>query len=273
MLAGFFLFLFFNYHNFNKFSFSYNNSTIMNIKQKRLIALVFIVALLLVFVDPIYAGPGGTVVKAIFKTFWGKVLLSIIGIILFPLFAYIHFREYFAIKKCKKELLTLQTVNDDFRWSKLEKTVKQIYERVYLAWSKEDMSAVSNYVSHWYWQNQQLVHLDKWQSENLKNICALESVGKIKPLHLEILNRENLEGSRIAFSITGRIKDYLMDRTTLKIVKGSRNYDDEERIWVFEYTNGKWLLDDIQEGELSLAFAKLDNIIPEVLPNPIAEIK
>lgn len=245
----------------------------MNIKQKRIIALVFIVGLLLIFVDPVYAGPGGTIVKAVFKTFWGKVLLFVISIILFPLIIYIKFREYFAVKNCKKELAKLQLVNDDFRWSKLEKNVKQIFERVYLAWSKEDMSTVSNYVSHWYWQNQQLVHLDKWKSENLKNICSLESVGKIKPLHLEISNNENLEDSRVAFSIEGNIKDYLIDKTTRKIVKGNNNYGDEERIWVFEYTKGKWLLDDIQDGDLSLAFAKLDNIIPEVLPKPIAELK
>lgn len=245
----------------------------MDNKQKRVVVLALIVVFLFLFVDPIYAGPGGTVVKAIFKTFWGKVLLTAIGIILLPLIIYVKYREYFAVKKCKKELESLQAINDDFRWSKLEKTVKQIFERVYLAWSKEDMSAVSNYVSHWYWQNQQLVHLDKWKSENLKNICDLESVGKIRPLHLEILNRENLEGSRIAFAIEGRIKDYLVDRTTHKIVKGSSNYDDEERIWVFEYTEGKWLLDDIHEGDLSLAFAKLENIIPTGLPNPISTVK
>jgi hypothetical protein len=244
----------------------------MSIKQKKIVALVFVVVLLLIFVDPIYAGPGGTVVKAIFKTFWGKILLSVIGIVLFPLIIYVYFREYLATKKCKNKLATLQLINDDFRWSKLEKTVKQIFERVYLAWSKEDMSTVSNYVSHWYWQNQQLVHLDKWKSENLKNICSLESVGKIRPLHLEIINSENLEGSRIAFAIAGSIKDYLIDSTTGKIKKGSNSYGDEERIWVFEYTDGKWLLDDIQEGTLSLAFAKLDNIIPTVLPNPIADL-
>ena len=143
-----------------------------------------------------------------------------------------------------------------------------MFERVYVAWSKEDMSTVSNHVSHWYWQNQQLVYLDKWKSENLKNICDLQSVGKIRPLHLEILNRENLEGSRIAFSINGRIKDYLVDRTTHKIVEGKDGYDDEEKVWIFEYTDGEWLLDDIREGDLTLAFAKLENIIPAELPEP-----
>ena len=30
-----------------------------------------------------------------------------------------------------------------------------------------------------------------------------------------------------------------------------------------EYTEGKWLLDDIREGNMSLAFAKMKNVIPE----------
>lgn len=245
----------------------------MDIKQKRIAALVVVVIVLLLCVDPIYAGPGGTVVKAIFKTWWGKVLLSLIALVLFPLIAYVKFREYFAVKKCKKELEKLQLINDDFRWSKLEKTVKQVFERVYLAWSKEDMSTVSNYVSHWYWQNQQLVYLDKWKSENLKNICKLQSVGKIRPLHLEIMNRANLEGSRITFAIEGRIKDYLIDRTTFKVKEGKNSYDDEEKVWVFEYTDGQWLLDDIQDDSLTLAFAKLENIVPDELPIPVIGAK
>jgi hypothetical protein len=245
----------------------------MKAEHKKIIAISLIIVLVFFFVDPIYAGPGGAVAKAFFKTWWGKLIGAILVIIFFPLIIYIKMREYFAVKKCKEELKKISRINDDFRWSRLEKNVKQIFERVYLAWSKEDMSKVSDYVSHWYWQNQQLVYLDKWKSENLKNICDLQSVGKIKPLHLEITDNENLEGSRVAFSITGRIKDYLVNRTTHKIIKGNSAYDDEEKVWIFEYTDGKWLLDDIREGDLTLAFAKLENIIPTDLPSAVAKAK
>lgn len=244
----------------------------MTSNQKRNVLVVLVIVFLFVFIDPVYAGPGGAVAKAFFKTWWGKLLMIVLVIIFFPLIIYVYLREYFAVKKCKKELEKLQQINDDFRWSKLEKTVKQIFERVYHAWSKEDMSSVSNYVSHWYWQNQQLVYLDKWKSENLKNICDLQKVGKIRPLHLEIINRENLEGSRITFAIKGRIKDYLVDRKTHKIKQGKSGYEDEEKIWVFEYVDGKWLLDDIRDSELTLAFAKLENIIPADLPYTSAQI-
>jgi len=128
------------------------------------------------------------------------------------------------------------------------------------------MNEVSSYVSHWYWQNQQLVHLDEWKRKNLRNVSKLKSLGKIKPLHLEITDQENLEGSRIALSIEADVEDYLIERDTNKVVEGKRGVQEIEKVWILEYTDGKWLLDDIQEGSLSLAFAKMKNIIPEELP-------
>ena len=234
-------------------------------KRSNYFLLVLILALVLFDIDPIYAGPGGTVVKAIFKTWWGKVLVSLIAIILLPLTIYVYLREFFAVKKCKKELLKLSKINKDFSWLTLDKNVRNIFTRVYIAWNKEDLKEASSYISHWYWQNQQLVHLNEWKQENLKNVCKVDGIKSVKPLYLEIAENENLEGSRIAFSITANIMDYLLDKGTQKVVRGSRKYDEEVKIWVMVYTQGKWVLDDIQDGELSLSFAKTKNIIPENL--------
>jgi len=231
-------------------------------RKSHLIILVLVLALVLFDIDPMYAGPGGTVVKAIFKTWWGKVLLSILGIIFFPLTIYVYFREYFAVKNCKKQLLELGKRNKDFSWLNLDKNVRNIFNRVYIAWNNQDLKEASSYISHWYWQNQQLVHLDEWKKENLRNVCKVDGIKSVKPLYLEISEHENLEGSRIAFLITANIMDYLKSNDTHKIVQGSNKYDDEEKIWVMEYTDGQWVLDDIQDGQLSLAFAKTKNIIP-----------
>lgn len=231
-------------------------------RKSHLIILVLVLALVLFDIDPMYAGPGGTVVKAIFKTWWGKVLLSILGIIFFPLTIYVYFREYFAVKNCKKQLLELGKRNKDFSWLNLDKNVRNIFNRVYIAWNNQDLKEASSYISHWYWQNQQLVHLDEWKKENLRNVCKVDGIKSVKPLYLEISEHENLEGSRIAFLITANIMDYLKNNDTHKIVQGSNKYDDEEKIWVMEYTDGQWVLDDIQDGQLSLAFAKTKNIIP-----------
>jgi len=234
-------------------------------KKNHFILLVLVFALIVFDIDPMYAGPGGTVVKAIFKTWWGKVLMSIIAIVLFPLTIYVYLREYFAIRKCKKELLQLGKTNKDFSWLTLDKNVRNIFTRVYIAWNNQDLKEASSYISHWYWQNQQLVHLDEWKKENLRNVCKVDGIKSVKPLYLEISEHENLEGSRIAFLITANIMDYLKNNDTHKIVQGSNKFDDEEKIWIMEYTNGNWLLDDILDGQLSLAFAKTKNVIPSNL--------
>jgi hypothetical protein len=231
-------------------------------KQHKLTIFLTIIFILFLFIDPVYAGPGGTVVKAVFKTWWGKVLISALVIILFPLFFYIKTVEFLAVRKAKKQLAKLGLINSDFSWLNVEKNVSNVFSRVYVAWGNENMKEVSEYVNHWYWQNQQLVHLDRWKKENLLNICKLESISSIKPLYLEISNDDKFEGSKIAFSITANIKDYLINRDTKKVVQGKNVYDDETKIWIMEYTEGKWLLDDIRNDEFSLSFAKMENVVP-----------
>lgn len=36
-------------------------------------------------------------------------------------------------------------------------------------------------------------------------------------------------------------------------------------VWFIEYTEGKWLLDAIEEGGLSLEIAKMPNVIPDTV--------
>ncbi|MFT4661474.1 MAG: hypothetical protein ACI8XB_001751 [Patiriisocius sp.] len=240
-------------------------------KNKYIIALALLIIVALIIAEPVYAGPGGFVAKGISKSWWGKLLLLALAVIFLPLIIYIRSREYLSVRQNMKVLSKLGFINTDFRWSFLEKNTRNIYGRVYTAWSKENLEEVSSLVSSWYWQNQQLVVLDEWKRNNLKNICRLQSVGKVRPLHLEITDQENLEGSRIAFSIEAKVEDYLVNRDTRTVVYGEMGIQDDQKIWILEYTNGNWLLDEIREGELSLAFAKMKNIIPDKLPNPIRE--
>lgn len=230
--------------------------------QRKILLTILIIGFLF-YIDPVYAGPGGTVAKGLFKTWWGKLILTTIFIIFFPLIVYTYTVEFFAVRKTKKQLNKIGLKNKDFSWLNLEKNVHNVFTRVHLAWDNEDMKEVSEYVNHWYWQNQQLVHLDRWKKENLKNVTKLESIKKIKPLYAEISNSENFEGSKIAFSITANIEDYLIDRETRRVIQGKRGFEHEEKVWIMEYSNGKWLLDDIRDGKFSLAFAKLKNVVPE----------
>ena len=84
---------------------------------------------------------------------------------------------------------------------------------------------------------------------------------------MDITDAENLEGSKIAFSITANIQDYLLDTKTNKVVEGSKNFGDEEKIWIMEYNEGSWKLDNIDTGDTSLTYAKLANVVPQNVLN------
>lgn len=235
-------------------------------KRQHLIIFALLICFVILVVDPVYAGPGGAIAKAITKTFWGKVLMILALIIFAPLIIYVSLREFIGVKITRNALKKIARVDRRFNWLDLEKDIRNVYSRVHIAWDKEDMSAVQEYVSSWYWQNQQLVFLDEWKSRNLHNVCHLKSIGRIKPLYLELTDYEGFEGTRIAFSIFGEIEDYLIDNQTRQIVEGSRGYQEVEKVWIFELTDGKWLLDDIRDGSLSMAFAKMKNSLPENFP-------
>ena len=83
------------------------------------------------------------------------------------------------------------------------------------------------------------------------------------PMYMELT--EDLEGSRIAVAIDVEAEDYLKDLQTGKIVQGKSGVQDLDYIWFFEYTEGKWLLDEIQEGSFSLGLAKLPNVVSPAL--------
>jgi len=226
--------------------------------------IVFLTVVIILFtIDPVYAGPGGTVAKAFFKTWWGKLILGVIVIVFLPLILYVRLVEYRKARKIKKILSQLSLKHREFHWLQLHKEFSNIIRRVYNAWSDEDLSQVKQYVNHWYWQNQQAVFLDQWKKENLKNVSRLKDITKIKPLYLELTDEPNWEGTRIAIAIDVVAEDYLMDIGTQNVVQGKKGYEDLEYVWFLEYTEGKWLLDDIQEGGLSLEVAKMPNVIPQ----------
>ena len=224
---------------------------------------LLIIYILLLWVDPVYAGPGGAIAKGLFKSWWGKILLSLIVIILLPLFFYVKIVETLKVRKNKKLLSQLSVKHPDFAWIKLQKVFTNSIQRVYHAWSNEDLQEVKNYVNHWYWQNQQEVFINQWKRENLKNVSSLKRISAIRPMYMELT--EDLEGSRIAVAIDVEAEDYLKDLQTGKIVQGKSGVQDLNYIWFFEYTEGKWLLDEIQEGSFSLGLAKLPNVVSPAL--------
>lgn len=228
--------------------------------------LVVLTLIIICFtIDPVYAGPGGTVAKAFFRTWWGKLILILLTVIFLPLIIYMRLIEYRKAREIKKILSQLSKEHKAFHWLQLQKEFHNIIRRVYQAWQEEDLSQVKQYVNHWYWQNQQEVYLDRWKKENLQNISRLKDITKVRPLYLEISEEPNFENSRIAIVITVVAEDYLIDRETQKVVEGKKGYDELDYVWFLEYSEGQWLLDDIQEGSMALEIAKMPNEVPEYL--------
>ena len=91
------------------------------------IITIILVVILLFSVDPVYAGPGGTVVKALFKTWWGKLLMILLAIILLPLIIYSRIIEFIKVRQTKKELLKIGLNNNEFSWLNMEKNISNIF--------------------------------------------------------------------------------------------------------------------------------------------------
>lgn len=233
-------------------------------KQTLILVLVLITIFLFVAVDPVFAGPGGAIAKGFFRTWWGKLILVGLTIIFLPIVLYVQLVEFLGIRKTKKQLAKLGLTNKDFMWLHLRNTVENVFTRTYAAWGNENMEEVSSLVNSWYWQNQQLIHLDKWKQENKKNVCSCFSVIKISPLYMEISDADNFEYSKVAFAIKANVEDYLIDRDSSKVVYGKKGFHEETKVWIMQYIDGVWLLDNILDDSYTLSFAKMKNIVPEL---------
>lgn len=243
--------------------------------RHRLIFLGFVLCMfLLVAIEPAIAGPGGKIASAAFETFWGKVVLGILTIIFLPLIAYIMLREKLAERRTRKDLRFMAAYSPAFELLKIQERAKDCFYRVHSGWEKEDLSEVSSWMTDWYWQNQQQVHLDRWKREGLINICNVKKINYIKPLLFVHRNQgKEHEDSMIVLSIEAHMKDYLQNRATGEIVEGSKRYKDVETVWSFTLEDGIWKVSDIDEAAMSLAFAKMTSDLPDIASTVVSELK
>ena len=134
------------------------------------------------------------------------------------------------------------------------------------AWEKSDVSESSEWMTDWYWQNQQLVYLDMWQRDGLVNICEVDKINFIKPIMFSFRSDANAagEGSELAVLIEARMKDYLERKADGHLMEGSRKKKDVERFWRFSYENGKWVVSNIDEGSNALEYIDLMKQVPTI---------
>lgn len=238
------------------------------------LAVVVGIALVLVIVEPAMAGPGGKIARAAFETFWGKILLGILTIIFLPLITYVILREKLSERRARRDLRFMAGYSPKFEWLKIQERAKDCFYRVHSGWEKEDLSAVSSWMTDWYWQNQQLSHLERWKKEGLVNVCEVKKITRIKPLLFVHRNHgQEHEDSMVVISIEANMKDYLQRRDTDEIVEGSKKFKEVETIWSFTMVDGEWKVSDIEEGSMSLAYAKLSSELPNIEATVVSDLR
>lgn len=181
---------------------------------KTSITVVTLVAVaVFIWVEPAVAGPGGKIASAAFETFLGKAILGVLTIIFLPFIIYVFLREKLAERRARKDLRFMAAYSSNFEWLKIQERAKDCFFRVHSGWENEDLSGITRWMTDWYWQNQQMVHLDRWKKQGLKNICNVKKITNIKPLLFVHRNQgKEHENSMVVISIEANMRDYLEDR-------------------------------------------------------------
>ncbi len=228
--------------------------------------IIFLLTIFFFQVSEVLAGPGGKIAKKMFDTPAGRIIMLILVIIFLPLIIYVQTKEYFGIKKTRKDLRELGLKHPKiFDEILLKNRITDVFTRVHSAWSQQDLSKCKDFISEWYLLNQQTQFLDKWKDSNVENICNVRSINKIKPLHLRVSEEDNFEDSRIMMRVDANMEDYLFDKDYNKVVEGKKGYDDVTTVWTLAMHDGKWKVDNIEQEEVTLLYAKMPNIIPASL--------
>jgi hypothetical protein len=239
----------------------------MRNRWRLVLVVVAVAAVLVLGPDLALAGPGGKIASGFAKTFWGKVVLGAIVIVFLPVILFVVVQEYLAGKRALRDLARLRALDPAFDWLTLKDRVTECFHRVHAAWRKEDMVQASDWMTDWYWQNQQLAHLNRWAEQGLVNHCTVKSVGRIRPLFLACRDDDgDFSGSRLVVSITAKMEDYLADRASGKVVEGKKGYESTETVWTFALRGGLWRVAAIEDDTVSLMYARMTNELPSMLP-------
>ena len=231
---------------------------------QRRIAVIVIIALLVLAVVPelALAGPGGSIAKAVVNSFWGKVALAALTLFFLPIILWVVLKEWRAERRAVKVLERLASVDMALHPMRVRDRIREAFLRVHTAWSKDQIVEASAIMTDWYWQNQELAHLRRWEKEGLVNHCSVKSVGRIRPLHVEAaVSGGRIESATIVAFISANMQDYLAEIGTGKVVEGDKAFKDVDTVWTFQLINGALKVAQIEESYLSLAYAGQPNVV------------
>lgn len=234
------------------------------LKIKNLILFGTFLAFFIV-IEPSWAGPGGKIASTIYDTFWGKVLLIVILLIIWPLVLFNSIKKHFAIRRSLKDISYVSTHNADFNWIDIKQRLQDCFNSVHLNWETEDLSKAGEWMTDWYWQNQQRVHLQRWRMEGLKNICKVKKISSIKPILFVHRNGSQAhEGSVLIVEFEAVLKDYLQDKNSGKVVEGNRLYKRVRSVWTFKLVDSRWKVNNIEESHVLSTYSGMIKDLPPI---------
>lgn len=228
----------------------------------------YLVGMLVLFfwMEPALAGPGGAVAKAAFETLWGRVALALLVVFFLPIIVYVVVSEKLAERRARRDLAFVAAHDERFAWTTLKARATACFHRIHAGWQDGDISTAQDWMTSWYWQNQQSVYLDRWQTLGLVNVCKVKKIRHIRPLMFAHKNSpsDEHEGSQVVVSISATMQDYLHHVVTGKIVEGSKRWKTVETLWTLTLSDGEWRVSMIEEDSLSFEYAKLRSELPAI---------
>lgn len=208
----------------------------------------------------LFAGAGGSIAKALTTSIWGKILIGIVIILFLPLIIYAYLKEKIAVRRTMKDLAVLSQRHPAFDYFHLKSRATDIFLRVQHSWDKNQIEDASEWMDDWYWQNQKLMHLEKWENKGLVNKVEVKKVKSVKPLFVKWSDQAGAENSIIVVSINANMQDYLYQKNNGMVVEGDKGFKDVETVWTLVLRKGKWVVQNIEEDITSLDYAKMVNV-------------
>lgn len=234
-------------------------------KHLFLFTVATLVTALLFFIEPAMASPGGKIASAVFNTFWGRIILVGLVIFFLPLIIYNEVREQFAKRRALQDLRFMMKHDAQFDWLTIRNRVTDCFYRVHSGWSKSDLSDTSDWMTDWYWQNQQLVYLDDWERKGLENVCHVKKLKSVQPLLFVHRNVEQAhEQSLLVVSIQATMQDYLQEKATGKVLEGDKRYKEVYHLWSFVLEGGEWKVSNIEEISHLSDYLKWAKQLPKI---------
>jgi hypothetical protein len=224
-----------------------------------------LLAVIAIAVMPAEAAPGG-VIKAAAKNVWVQIGLGVLTVVFLPLSIWWSAKRWRHIQATKKALRALAVHHPQYHWLTLRDRTADIFQWVWTAWTDQKMSQASSFMTHWYWQNQQLI-LDRWTKQGLTNVCEMKKIVNITPIFVQHVQSETCEGSRVVMEIDANLVDYLQDSSG-KVVEGDKKADQLITIWTLMWDGGAWRLSMIEDESCDVNYVGVPNEVPALAIAP-----